>query len=115
MGGPFRNNAAFVGGVFYFIFWRSLAEDVACRNYCDAEPDGESRIIEEKGALYLDVAAIVWEQFVLALPPNPLCRPDCKGLCPECGANLNEGMCACSRDEGDPRMAVLRGLKIRKQ
>ncbi len=81
----------------------------------ETEPDGESRIIEEKGALYLDVAAIVWEQFVLALPPNPLCRPDCKGLCPECGANLNEGMCACSRDEGDPRMAVLRGLKIRKQ
>ena len=52
---------------------------------------------------------------MLALPPNPLCRPDCKGLCPECGANLNEGMCACSRDEGDPRMAVLRGLKVRKQ
>lgn len=81
----------------------------------DAEADGESRIVEEKGALYLDVAAIAWEQFVLALPPNPLCRPDCKGLCPECGANLNEGMCACARDEGDPRLAVLRGLKLNRQ
>lgn len=81
----------------------------------DAILDGENRIVEEKGVLYLDIAAIVWEQFVLALPPNPLCRPDCKGLCPDCGANLNEGMCACTRDEGDPRLAVLRGLKIGKQ
>lgn len=81
----------------------------------DATLDGESRIVEEKGVLYLDIAAIVWEQFVLALPPNPLCRPDCKGLCPDCGANLNEGMCACTRDEGDPRLAILRGLKIGKQ
>lgn len=81
----------------------------------DAACDGESRIFMEKGAFYLDVAAIVWEQFVLALPPNPLCRTDCKGLCPECGANLNEGICACSHDGGDPRMAVLRGLKITRQ
>lgn len=83
------------------------SEDTAC--------DGEGRIFMEKGAFYLDIAAIVWEQFVLALPPNPLCRTDCKGLCPECGANLNEGICSCSHDEGDPRMAVLRGLKIARQ
>ena len=33
-------------------------------------------------------------------------KPDCKGLCPDCGKNLNEGSCSCVRDEGDPRLAA---------
>jgi len=39
-----------------------------------------------------------------------LCRPDCAGLCPECGQNLNEGVCDCARDTIDPRLAVLRSM-----
>ena len=74
----------------------------------------ESRVVVENGVSYLDLGAICWEEFVLALPVNPLCRPDCKGLCPQCGANLNDGPCQCAPEEGDPRMAVLRGLKLRK-
>ena len=52
---------------------------------------------------------LVWEDIVLALPPKLLCRPDCKGLCPRCGQNLNEGECPC-KPEGDPRWAALRDL-----
>ena len=74
----------------------------------------ESRVVVENGGSYLDLGAICWEEFVLALPVNPLCRPDCKGLCPQCGANLNDAPCQCAPKEGDPRMAVLRGLKLRK-
>ena len=48
------------------------------------------------------------------LPVTPLCRKDCKGLCAGCGVNLNEGMCACTEEEGDPRMAALRGLTLHK-
>lgn len=45
------------------------------------------------------------------LDPKPLCRPDCKGLCPVCGQNLNVGECACAaRREGDPRLKVLKEL-----
>ena len=39
-----------------------------------------------------------------------LCREDCKGLCPKCGANLNRGECGCSRREIDPRLAVLQRI-----
>ncbi|MBQ9453519.1 MAG: DUF177 domain-containing protein [Desulfovibrio sp.] len=67
-------------------------------------------IVMEGTTPLLDLAAICWQEFVLALPPTPLCRKDCKGLCARCGANLNTGPCACKNDEGDPRMAPLRGL-----
>lgn len=80
----------------------------------DAAQPSESRIFYERNAPMLDLASICWEEFVLALPVNPLCGPDCKGLCPQCGANLNVAPCSCSRDEGDPRLAVLRGLRLHK-
>ena len=66
------------------------------------------------GAPEINLAGLLWEEFVLALPVRPLCKPDCKGLCPDCGKNLNEGSCSCVRDEGDPRLAALRGLKVKK-
>ena len=66
----------------------------------------------ENGVPVLDVSAFLWEEFSLALPVKPLCSPDCRGVCPVCGKNLNEGPCGCSSDEGDPRLAALRNLKI---
>ena len=48
---------------------------------------------------------------LLELPLAPLCRPDCAGLCPTCGADLNEGPCACPPAEGDPRWAALDALR----
>ena len=62
--------------------------------------------------LQLNLSGFLWEQFVLALPDNPLCRPDCRGLCSFCGGNLNEGLCSCEIDRSDPRFAALRNLKI---
>lgn len=44
----------------------------------------------------------------LARDQQPLCRPDCKGLCPVCGTNLNTGQCSCDTSAGDPRWDVLR-------
>ncbi len=65
--------------------------------------------------LELDSGSMLWEEFVLALPVKPLCREDCTGLCPECGANLNAGLCACPVEPADPRLAALRGIKIAKK
>lgn len=62
----------------------------------------------------LDLAEMVREQFYLALPMRPLCREDCKGLCPQCGTNLNQGTCACDVRWEDPRLAGLRAL-LKKQ
>ena len=61
----------------------------------------------------LAIADILREQILLALPMKALCRLDCKGLCPECGMNLNSGTCTCSREEFNPHMDVL--LEIKKQ
>lgn len=62
--------------------------------------------------LELDVASLLWEQFLLALPVKPLCSEDCPGLCPKCGKALRDGPCGCDAEEGDPRFAVLKNLKV---
>ena len=59
---------------------------------------------------WLDLRQPLREQIMLAMPMHPLCRPGCKGLCPNCGQNLNEGPCQCSAEEIDPRLAVLKKL-----
>jgi len=58
----------------------------------------------------LDFAEMLREQFYLALPMRPLCREDCKGLCPHCGMNLNTGTCTCEVRWQDPRLAGLQSL-----
>jgi len=45
---------------------------------------------------YLDLAPLVRDAIHLAVPIAPACRPDCKGLCAECGADLNQGPCSCA-------------------
>ena len=58
----------------------------------------------------LDVEDLLREQFQLALPMKPLCAEGCRGLCPECGVNLNRATCACKPVWEDPRLALLKGL-----
>ncbi len=54
----------------------------------------------------------IHDQILLTVPQVPLCRKDCRGLCPECGHNLNKGDCGCTRDKPlDPRLEVLKQLK----
>ena len=61
----------------------------------------------------VDLTPLVQEQIILALPTRPLCLDTCKGLCPRCGVNLNLQTCACTEDVEDPRLAVLRNLKVK--
>jgi len=58
----------------------------------------------------LDITPEVLKAVLLALPMKPVCRPDCRGLCPRCGRNLNLGRCTCGHDDPDPRLAVLKDL-----
>jgi uncharacterized protein len=55
----------------------------------------------------------VLTETTLALPMKPLCRADCQGLCPACGANRNVAPCTCAPKPPDPRLAVLRDLASR--
>lgn len=59
----------------------------------------------------IDVDDLVREQIELAVPMSRLCSDECRGLCPECGANLNEADCRCSPEDADPRWAALTQLK----
>jgi uncharacterized protein len=59
----------------------------------------------------VDLEPLFREQFVLSVPYAPLCREDCKGLCPQCGIDRNTGTCTCEAPI-DPRLAALKGLKL---
>jgi uncharacterized protein len=60
----------------------------------------------------IDLSPLVREQIILVLPTRPLCEEECRGLCPQCGSNLNVQTCACTTSRGDPRLAVLKNLKV---
>jgi len=57
---------------------------------------------------------LVHDHLLLGLPQKLLCRPDCRGMCPRCGANLNAGECGCPADDVDPRLAPLMDLLKRE-
>jgi uncharacterized protein len=61
----------------------------------------------------LDLDRVVETETTLALPMKPLCREDCRGLCPACGGNRNLVACACASPTPDPRLAALRDLASR--
>jgi len=67
----------------------------------------ESPAVEGK----VNIAEIVREQILLAMPDQAYCREDCKGLCPKCGANRNLIDCNCADDDIDPRWAALKSLR----
>ncbi|HEU4371711.1 MAG TPA: DUF177 domain-containing protein [Methylomirabilota bacterium] len=62
----------------------------------------------------LDLGRLVENETTLALPMKPLCRPDCRGLCPVCGANRNVVPCTCPPRPPDPRWTALRDLVARQ-
>ena len=59
----------------------------------------------------IDLGQLMREQFYLSLPMKPLCAETCRGLCVQCGTNLNNSTCDCARDWDDPRFAALKALR----
>jgi uncharacterized protein len=57
----------------------------------------------------------IQEQVVMAFPLRALCKPDCKGLCSECGSDLNEGDCSCIKTSSDSRFDALKNLTLDKK
>jgi len=56
----------------------------------------------------IDLEPVLREYMLLEIPISPLCRPDCKGLCPVCGNNQNDAICQHDEEPGDPRLAALK-------
>lgn len=65
-------------------------------------------LVPESGII--DLTEIIREEMILSIPISPLCSPDCKGLCPVCGGNLNKVKCDHKIETIDPRMSVLKDL-----
>jgi uncharacterized protein len=59
----------------------------------------------------IDLAPLLRDQFILAVPFAPLCSESCRGLCPVCGIDRNTGTCTCEASPPDPRWSALKNLK----
>jgi len=79
-----------------------------CELFEESPRDGESYQLRLDT---IDLAPLVREAIMLELPLAPVCSPDCQGLCPTCGADLNDGPCGCAPTSVDPRWAALDVLR----
>ncbi len=90
------------------LFYRSMATIAKNQEVHLNLDDTEIAFFEGDGLFLADILA---EQVNLALPMKVICRSDCRGLCPHCGANLNHEECRCESHATDARMAPLARLK----
>lgn len=80
-------------------------------------PEGSEEVNQEEREEWipfsgdiLDITSEVLKSILMGLPMKLVCQPDCRGLCPRCGQNLNIAPCGCDREDLDPRLAVLKDL-----
>jgi len=73
--------------------------------------DGEDEATLIDSQHIIDLREVMRQDILLALPTRLLCKPDCAGLCSQCGQNLNEGPCTCEQPLDDPRWEALRALR----
>ncbi len=79
--------------------------DIIRGTYIKVEEEDAALLIDEQHIL--DLGEVLRQALLLELPLQPLCRPDCAGLCPICGQDLNEGPCDCTTNDIDPRWEQL--------
>lgn len=90
--------------------------DVLCLPFSENAGEGEREVEEDDltTSYYrdqvIDLGQLMLEQFYLAVPMKPLCQEDCRGLCVECGTNLNTGSCSCVHRWKDSRLDGLRDV-----
>lgn len=85
--------------------------DVATGQKVETEADVDSFLIDTHHVI--DISEAVRQYGVMAADMQPLCRPDCPGICPECGGDLTLTRCSCRENRIDPRWAALETLKQR--
>ena len=96
-------------GALRYIFSLRHEREEDSSGKTNKERDGdEEMILLDSWEDEINLSQIIWETLVTSLPATLLCKQDCLGLCPSCGANLNEGNCSCKKDNSDPRFDVLR-------
>ncbi len=89
------------------LIFRPGGVDAETGEHAITEDETEIGYYEKSG---LPLEDVVREQVLLTLPGRALCREDCKGLCPHCGADRNAEDCACGETAGDPRWRALAAI-----
>jgi uncharacterized protein len=92
------------------LIFRPIGADAGAPERSITAPETEIGYYQKDSLALEDVLR---EQVLLALPVKTLCKPDCKGLCPRCGANRNLQACNCDTGPSDPRWEALAGLRSR--
>jgi uncharacterized protein len=92
------------------LLYRPLGVDAGRDELSVTDAEAEIGYYQGEGLLLEDVLR---EQVLLALPLKVTCREDCKGLCPQCGTNLNQGQCSCVTLVEDPRWSALKEIRGR--
>lgn len=84
--------------------------DVVRGTFLAVDEEDTALLIDEHHIL--DMSDVARQALLLEIPMQPLCRPDCAGLCPTCGKDLNSGACDCLPVEVDARWAQLSALQL---
>lgn len=90
-------------GTFRYFYTPSAEVD-------EQSADDEMTVTYPPDAVEVDLSGQIWESLVMSLPVKVLCRDDCAGLCPRCGADLNLGPCGCPNETLDPRLQALKDV-----
>lgn len=94
------------------LLYRPLGADAGRDELSVTDAEAEIGYYQGEGILLEDVLR---EQVLLALPLKITCREDCKGLCPQCGVNLNQQQCSCVITRTDPRWSALEEIRSRME
>lgn len=94
------------------LLYRPLGVDAGKEEMSVTTAEAEIAYYQGEGLLLEDVLR---EQVLLALPLKAICQEDCKGLCPQCGRNLNQEQCNCAEPLEDPRWSALKGIREKLQ
>ncbi len=89
-----------------FICDRCLTEATENQEHDFEEELNPEEIVDDE----IDLTEIIRDNLLAGQPLKNLCKPDCRGLCPVCGKNLNNGRCECDKDFVDPRLAPLKNF-----
>ena len=98
--------------LYRLTYTKELPKSLGDHDQSDIELSAEEMgLILFKGET-IDLREALQEQIVMAIPQRPLCEKSCKGLCPNCGVNLNEGDCGCRKESFSSLADALKDFKI---
>ena len=104
---PYRTSCARCSKPLEGVYELQFSKPVAAKGVLQNEENDEY-VVAVGGEIDFD--ELLEDAVILDFPMRMLCKEDCKGLCPRCGKDLNEGKCGCPEKEIDPRLAKLSKL-----